>query len=80
MIQYIDKSAIMAEIERRLEKIADASSENRKLSALYGAQQYELISLVQYINTLEVKEMNLENSMICKVDWYDGFLLLAGLL
>lgn len=59
MKQYIDKAAIMAEIERRLEKIANASSENnRELSAIHGAQQYELINLVQYIDTLEVKEVN----------------------
>ena len=57
MAQYINKAAIVAEIERRLEKIANASSEgNRELSAIHGAQQCELINLVQYIDTLEVKE------------------------
>ena len=61
MKQYIDKATIMAEIEKRLEKIANASSENnRELSAIHGAQQYELINLVQYIDTLEVKEVDLE--------------------
>lgn len=58
MTQYIDKSAVMAEIERRLERIANTSSEdNRELSAIRGAQQYELIKLVQYIDTLEVKDL-----------------------
>jgi hypothetical protein len=57
MEKYVPKSALVAEIERRLEKIANASSEgNRELSAIHGAQQYELINLVQYINTLKVKE------------------------
>lgn len=56
-MKLIDKDAIVAEIERRLEKIANASSEgNRELSAIHGAQQYELINLVQYINTLKVKD------------------------
>lgn len=59
MEQYIPKSAVVAEIERRLEKIANASSEgNRELSAIHGAQQCELINLVQYIDTLEVKEIH----------------------
>lgn len=58
MTQYIDKSALVAEICRRLEVIANASSDNnRELAAIHGAQQCELISLVQYINTLEVKEI-----------------------
>lgn len=64
MAQYIDKSAVVAEIERRLEKIANASSENnRQLSAIHGAQQYELINLVQYIDSLEVKEVDLEKEV-----------------
>lgn len=64
MEQYIDKSALVAEIERRLEKIANASSEgNRELSAIHGAQQCELINLVQYIDTLEVKEVDLEKEI-----------------
>lgn len=59
MAQYIDKSAIVAEIERRLEVIANASSENnRELAAIQGAQQYELINLIQFLNTLEVKEID----------------------
>lgn len=58
MEQYIKKSDIVAEIERRLEKIANASSENnRELSAIYGAQQFELINLALFINNLEVKEV-----------------------
>lgn len=76
MEQYIKKSALVAEIGRRLEKIANASSENnRELFAIRGAQQYELINLAQYINTLEVKEVDLENSMVCEAKWHDGFLL-----
>lgn len=59
MKEYINKSELVAEIERRLEKIANAPSENnRELSAIHGAQQYELINLIQYINTLEVRGIN----------------------
>lgn len=46
MTQYIDKDALVAEIEGRLE-----------------AQQYELINLAQYINTLEVKEVDLDEEI-----------------
>ena len=57
MGQYIKKSDIVVEIERRLEAIANASSESsRELAAIQGAQQYELISLIQFLNTLEVKD------------------------
>ena len=31
--------------------------------------------LLNFLDTLETKEVDLENSMVCKVDWYDGFLL-----
>ena len=63
-MELIDKADIVAEIERRLEKIANASSENnRELSAIHGAQQYELINLVQYIDSLEVKEVNLDGEI-----------------
>ena len=61
MKQYIDKDAIAAEIERRLEALANTSAgDDREFAAIIGAQHYELISLVQYINTLEVKEVEEE--------------------
>lgn len=63
MAQYINKAAIVAEIERRLEAISNASTENnRELAAIQGAQQYELINLVLYLDTLEVKEVG-DNSL-----------------
>ncbi len=59
MAQYINKSAIKAEIERRLEALANTSAgDNREFAAIIGAQHYELINLVQYIDTLEVKEVD----------------------
>ena len=61
MAQYLSKDTLVAEIERRLEALANTSAgDNREFAAIIGAQHYELISLVQYINTLEVKEVDLE--------------------
>ena len=34
-----------------------------------------LQDILSFLNTLEVKEIDLENSIVCKVGWYDGFLL-----
>ena len=61
MEQYIPKAAVLAEIERRLELLANTSAgDSKEFAAIIGAQHYELINLVQYINTLEVKEVDLE--------------------
>ena len=62
MKQYIDKTALMMEIERRLEALANTSAgNNREFAAIIGAQHYELINLVQFINTLKVKEVKQED-------------------
>lgn len=67
MKQYIDKAAVVAEIERRLEALANTSAgDNREFAAIIGAQQYKLIKLAQYINTLEVKEIDSIDSFIEK--------------
>lgn len=59
MERYISKAAVVAEIERRLETLANTSAgNNREFAAIIGAQHYELINLVRYINTLEVKEVD----------------------
>lgn len=64
MKQLIDKSDLIAEIEKRLEAIANASPEdNKQFAAIRGAQHYELISLVRFINTLETKEVDLEKEI-----------------
>ena len=64
MKQYIDKDALLAKIERRLGALANTSAgDNREFAAIIGAQYYELKSLVQYINTLEVKEVDLEKEL-----------------
>lgn len=57
MAQYIDKESVIAKIERRLEALANTSTDdNRQFAAIIGAQYYELANLVRYINNLEVKD------------------------
>ena len=76
MENYIKKSEIVAELERRIKKYASIDvGDNRELDALYGAKCHALTSILSFIDTLDMKDVDLENSMVCKVDWYDGFLL-----
>ena len=62
MVQYIDKGNVMAEIERRIKEH-------------HSGYLVCLKDILSFLDTLEVKEVDLENSMVCKVGWYDGFLL-----
>ena len=76
MKQYIDKDALLAEIERRLEVLANTSAgDNREFAAIIGAQYYELKNLIQFINTLEVKEINSTDAFTEKVE---NFLEMLG--
>lgn len=71
MAQYIDKSALVAEIERMLETITDASEQDvrdRELGGIYGAQLLVLRNLAKYLDTLEVKEVQEEPAKI----WHDA--------
>lgn len=62
MAQYIDKSALVAEIERRMKKLTHT------MSKFYYASNYnewesvvnEYKSLMSFLDTLEVKEVDLE--------------------
>lgn len=70
MKQYINKGDIEDEINRRLEALANTQAENnREFAAIIGAQHYELINLAQYINTLEVKEVDTNNDI--QLTWED---------
>lgn len=74
MSQYISKSDVVTEIERRLDVLANTSAgDNKEFAAIIGAQQYELINLAQYINTLEVKEVDLEEEVKCILNQYYYF-------
>lgn len=59
MVQYIDKSTIVAEIERRMKKYATIDVGNSsELDALYGAKCKALMEILSFINTLEVKDVD----------------------
>ena len=48
----------------------------KKLKQNLSASPIVVIEDVEsLVESLEMKEVGLENSMVCKVDWYDGFLL-----
>lgn len=64
MEQYISKSAVVAEIERRIESL----NKDRDFNYL---QIKELEALLSSINTLEVKEIDLEKKeIIDKACWW----------
>ena len=59
MKQYIDKSALVTEIERRIKEIEEIG--------ICLSPKGMLTNLLCYINTLEVKETDLENEFF---NWY----------
>jgi hypothetical protein len=68
MAQYIDKSALVAEIDRRLHQLTDAA-----FDSMIGRN---LIEIKDFINTLEVKEVDLDNFIKEEFDKYscvDGY-------
>lgn len=65
MSNLIDKAKVIEEIKRQID-----------IDTKYGSNVYDCCNdVLSFINTLEVQEVNLENSMVCKVDWFDGFFL-----
>lgn len=76
MAQYIDKSAVVAEIERMLETITNDSEQDvrdRDLGAIYSAQLLVLRNLAKYLDNLEVKEVDLEEEVKCILNQYYYF-------
>ena len=63
MTQYIDKSAVVAEIDNRIRTYKNVGGEDRRTDAL--------ISFRNFLNTLEVKEVDLElnsfDATVCKI-------------
>lgn len=62
MEQYIDKDAVMAEIERRIkecDKLADAAADNNLSNTLQANELLirQYTSLLHFLDTLEVKEI-----------------------
>ena len=67
MAQVIDKAAVVAEIEKRIKKYATIDvGDSRELDALYGAKCKALMEILSFIDTLEVKEVdvNLERYVV----------------
>jgi hypothetical protein len=57
MAQYIDKSALVAEVERRIK----STNNDVKIGAIESLTVSKTLnSLISFINTLEVKEVDLE--------------------
>lgn len=61
MTQYINKAALVAEILRRRKAIP--KEEDKRLKAVYGNEAFVLTELLSFIDTLEVKEVDLDNNM-----------------
>lgn len=58
MEQYISKSAVMAEIEKKMKKYATIDVGNSsELEALYGAKCKALMETLSILDSLEVKEI-----------------------
>ena len=78
MEQYIKKATVVAEIEKRIDRdneMAASYSNNSEHDYLCRVKEKVYKSLLSFLDTLEVKEVDLENSIVCKVGWYDGILL-----
>ena len=60
MKQYIDKAALVAEIERRRKLISDPILSHEDLMI---GEENALFNLLSFINTLEVKEVDLEKEI-----------------
>jgi hypothetical protein len=61
MEQYISKAALVAEIGEKIKKYATIDvGVSGELEALYGAKCHVLMSILSFINTLEVKEVDFE--------------------
>lgn len=74
MAQYIDKSALVTEIERRRKQIPKDETD-KTLKTVYGNEAFvltELLSFIDTLDTLETKEVDLEEAveMSYLQNWY----------
>lgn len=63
MEQYINKSAVVAEIVKRIKAIPRGETDKR-LKVVYGNEAFVLNDLLSSINTLETKEMGLDEETL----------------
>ena len=66
MAQYIDKDALVAEIERRIKEVEEIGT--------YLSPKGILTNLLCYINAFEVKEVDVEKYYhdFLQKEWFDG--------
>ena len=73
MTQYIDKSALVAEIESKIKKYTKLGEESDAKWDGYGMYWGGVVSCLNEIrtlcDTLEVKEVDLENSVKGRIDY-----------
>ena len=64
-MELIDKAAVVSEIERRIKVCQDYAKCNLTENTRIGnhAQQLELKEILSFLNTLEVKEIDLEEEI-----------------
>lgn len=70
-MELIDKSALVAEIKRRIRVSQDYAKCNLTETTRIGnqAQQLELNDILSYLDTLEVKEVDLEKEI---ANWWNN--------
>ena len=67
MEQYISKSALVAEIIRR-RKAIPKEEDDKRLKAVYGNEAFVLTELLEYIDTLEAKEVDINKEISQFID------------
>ena len=65
MVQYIDKSALVAEIEKRIQESLDVGGATR--GVYLNERMKEDSYILSFLDTLEVKEVDLEKEL---VEWH----------
>lgn len=71
-MELIDKDALSAEIERQQRKLCILSLSNKvELRRDAAIQNGVYCSLLSFINTLEVKEMDFETAFVTSIDHFD---------
>ena len=67
MAHYIDKAALVAEIEKKIKQYEDAfnnpSFASCEASLIAKGKYRKLLDILQFINTLEVKEVDLDKEI-----------------
>lgn len=72
-MKYIDKAAVVAEITKRIsERVEEIKIGDSKTRPIDGSVSVELISLLYFLDTLEVKEVDLEKEFETFLDNIEG--------